>query len=85
MRFGLAGNFQFSNCFLSVVVITCPSHGQGRRFDPGREQFFLLVLNLKFVSIITCWSPKILYFKFSNYFYIVGNFDISSLAEWHQI
>ena len=24
--------------FLSVVVITCPSHGQGRRFDPGRKQ-----------------------------------------------
>ena len=24
-------------CFLSVVVITCPSHGQGRRFDPGRK------------------------------------------------
>ena len=29
---------KFSNGFLSVVVITCPSHGQGRRFDPGREQ-----------------------------------------------
>ena len=27
-------------CFLSVVVITCPSHGQGRRFDPGREQLW---------------------------------------------
>jgi hypothetical protein len=25
--------------FLSVVVITCPSHGQGRRFDPGRNQY----------------------------------------------
>lgn len=25
------------NGFLSVVVITCPSHGQGRRFDPGRK------------------------------------------------
>ena len=24
--------------FLSVVVITCPSHGQGRQFDPGRNQ-----------------------------------------------
>ena len=41
------------SCFLSVVVITCPSHGQGRRFDPGREQSFLLVFNLKFVSIIS--------------------------------
>ena len=41
------------SCFLSVVVITCPSHGQGRRLDPGREQSFLLVFNLKFVSIIS--------------------------------
>ena len=24
--------------FLSVVVITCASHAQGRRFDPGRKQ-----------------------------------------------
>ena len=35
-----------SNGFLSVVVITCPSHGQGRRFDPGRKHgahFFYLV------------------------------------------
>ena len=24
--------------FHSVVVITCPSHGQGRRFDPGWKQ-----------------------------------------------
>ncbi len=29
---------QVLNGFLSVVVITCPSHGQGRRFDPGRKQ-----------------------------------------------
>ena len=25
-------------CFLSVVVITCASHAQGRRFEPGRKQ-----------------------------------------------
>ena len=24
--------------FLSVAVITCASHAQGRRFEPGREQ-----------------------------------------------
>ena len=24
--------------FLSVVVITCASHAQGRRFEPGRKQ-----------------------------------------------
>ena len=27
--------------FLSVVVITCASHAQGRRFDPGRKQAFI--------------------------------------------
>ena len=31
-----------STCFLSVVVSTCPSHGQGRRFDPSREQLIFL-------------------------------------------
>ena len=34
----LCWGFHLSKSFLSVVVITCPSHGQGRRFDPGREQ-----------------------------------------------
>ena len=27
-----------SHSFLSVVVITCASHAQGRRFEPGRKQ-----------------------------------------------
>ena len=39
--------------FLSVVVITCPSHGQGRRFDPGRNHdifFFCAIVN----SIQSC-------------------------------
>ena len=26
--------------FRSVVVITCASHAQGRRFEPGRKQNF---------------------------------------------
>ena len=26
--------------FLSVAVITCASHAQGRRFEPGRKQNF---------------------------------------------
>ena len=34
----------FGSClsysFLSVVVITCASHAQGRRFEPGRKQKF---------------------------------------------
>ena len=28
--------------FLSVAVITCASHAQGRRFEPGRKQNFIL-------------------------------------------
>ena len=26
--------------FLSVAVITCASHAQGRRFEPGRKQIY---------------------------------------------
>jgi hypothetical protein len=32
--------------FHSVVVITCPSHGQGRRFDPGWKHLLLLFLDI---------------------------------------
>ena len=28
--------------FVSVVVITCASHAQGRRFEPGTKQYFFL-------------------------------------------
>ena len=31
-------------CFLSVVVITCASHAQGRRFEPGRKQSLCFTL-----------------------------------------
>ena len=31
-----------SVCFLSVAVITCASHAQGRRFEPGRKHLLLL-------------------------------------------
>merc|ERR1712208_50921 len=33
-----------SNSFLSVVVITCALHAQGRRFEPGRKQDFCCCL-----------------------------------------
>ena len=39
-----------STRFLSVVVITCPSHGQGRRFDPGRNQADILIDIFSLVS-----------------------------------
>ena len=29
------------NSFLSVAVITCASHAQGRRFEPGRKHAVL--------------------------------------------
>ena len=37
--------------FLSVAVITHPSHGLGRRFDPGRkyESFDIFVFNYKII------------------------------------
>ena len=31
-----------SRCFLSVVVITCALHAQGRRFEPGRKHSIFL-------------------------------------------
>ena len=31
---------QQGRSFVSVVVITCASHAQGRRFEPGTKQFF---------------------------------------------
>ena len=38
------------NSFLSVAVITCASHAQGRRFEPGRKHDFCAV-KLRAVSI----------------------------------
>ena len=35
-------------CFRSVVVITCASHAQGPRFDPGRKQVFLFFFYISF-------------------------------------
>ena len=44
-------------CFRSVVVITSASHAEGRRFEPGRKQFFFTSL-LDFCSIVyDCISP----------------------------
>ena len=49
-------------CFLSVVVITCASHAQGRRFEPGRKQTFFLHFCLRKwkiddISIYLQYSP----------------------------
>ena len=38
--------FNISSSFLSVVVITCASHAQGRRFDPGRKQCFGVYISI---------------------------------------
>ena len=57
--------------FLSVVVITHPSHGGGRWFDPGRKQGFIFGLKVIFpsarvvlksalsFSTLACWSRGI--------------------------
>ena len=42
----------FPISFLSVAVITCALHAQGRRFEPGRKQIFSFCS----VSTIMFWS-----------------------------
>ena len=42
----------YQRCFRSVVVITCASHAQGRRFEPGRKQL------LFFVTTLLCLGPE---------------------------
>ena len=57
--------------FLSVVVITCALHAQGRRFDPGRKQ-----------SVSVCWI--LLYEEISLYSFIclhVGTRDFFTYAD----
>jgi hypothetical protein len=51
----------FFSRFLSVVVITCPSHGQGRRFDPGRnhDMFFFSVIVNSIQSWVIVTVPNI--------------------------
>lgn len=34
-------------CSCGVVVITCASHAQGPRFDPGQEQSFAVIHQTK--------------------------------------
>ena len=43
-----------SNSFLSVVVITCALHAQGRRFEPGRKQDFCCCLCSFSLQFIWC-------------------------------
>lgn len=38
--------------FLSVVVITCPLHGQGREFDPHRNHVMFRFCQFLFVSVL---------------------------------
>ena len=47
--------------FLSVAVITCASHAQGRRFEPGRKQIFSFcsVSTIMFWSVNKATSPTI--------------------------
>ena len=42
--------------FRSVVVITCASHAQGPRFEPGRKQVLFLIFNKVFhILKQECW------------------------------
>ena len=44
---------QHRKSFLSVAVITCASHAQGRRFEPGRKHY-LLAVKIRVLSISVC-------------------------------
>ena len=44
--------------FLSVVVITCPSHGQGRRFDPGRNHATFWTFRSRITEHRSCVEKK---------------------------
>ena len=35
--------------FHSVVVITCASHAQGRRFEPGRKQNYFFLVQISYL------------------------------------
>ena len=42
-------------CFRSVVVFTSASHSEGRRFEPGRKQFFpFLFMAFVALFVIAC-------------------------------
>ena len=56
--------------FRSVVVITCASHAQGPRFDPGRKHLFTLAKIFTYTIYIT---------KSSNYAFHCQKNDISKL------
>ena len=43
-----------------VVVITCASHAQGPRFDPGREQFYSLLKARGKEKISLCFSAHLI-------------------------
>ena len=45
----------FQGCFRSVVVITCASHAQGPRFDPGRKQVFFFFFPRLFPHLKRHW------------------------------
>ncbi len=59
----------YPRCFLSVVVITHPSHGWGRRFDPGRKHgtyCFLIISSKGFVLLCMVFMSWLVLYTFSN-------------------
>ena len=54
MAVKLGGHTQIS--FRSVAVITCASHAQGPRFDPGRKHF-LIFYQIFYSSLIPFQNP----------------------------
>ena len=72
-----------SKRFLSVVVITFPLHGKGRRFDPGRNQlliFFFLGSEMKKNKLCVSYMYAIISFSkyIGSYGVMVSTLDFES-------
>ena len=63
-----------ASCLCSVVVITCASHAQGPRFDPGQRHAFYFPFLLFYFCILV-------YYYYSTYVYISF---VCSVVVWSR-
>ena len=63
--------------FLSVAVITCASHAQGRRFEPGRKhQYFPKFCNICQIYVSYTWRTNVK--EVGSYGVMVSTLDFES-------
>ena len=66
-----------SASFLSVAVITCASHAQGRRFEPGRKhQYFPKFCNICQIYVSYTWRTNVK--EVGSYGVMVSTLDFES-------